>query len=156
MYIILLLNNISININNMKKFGKLIQPKRLLRSLNKKNNLLVFGLVVALIFVALYFISKWVNTREGFSGNSKLYFFYADWCPHCTSFKPTWAELEQESLGVQYEKVDCSDNDNTPALATEYGVSGFPTIIFVNNGTKHEYKGNRSKEDIVSFVKSNQ
>lgn len=144
----------------MKKFGKLIQPKRLMRSFKfNKGNFLHFILAIAGVLLGLYLLSKWTGNfraSEGFEGESKLYFFYADWCPHCTKMKPTWNSLESENLGVSFEKVNCTDNKNVPELAKTYNVSGYPTIIYVNGNNVQEYSGNRTKEDIISFIKSNQ
>ena len=143
----------------MKRFGKLIRPRHLLRSITfKKGNILHFVLAIAAVLLGLYLLSRWNGNfrTEGFSGGAKLLFFYADWCGHCTKFKPTWAALENEDLGVSMEKVNCTDNKNVPELAKKYDVSGFPTLIYVHGDTHREYSGNRSKEDVISFIKSNQ
>jgi thiol-disulfide isomerase/thioredoxin len=141
----------------MKKFGQYVNPRRIMKSaFNKKGNFLYFALAVVAIFVALYYLSKWSGVSEMFSGNSKLLFFYADWCPHCKSFKPIWKELENASLGVQMEGVDCTDNKAVPALAKEHNVSSFPTIILSQGGNNMEYKGDRTASAITAWVKSNQ
>ena len=143
----------------MRNFGKLIRPTHIMRSINfKKGNLLHFVLAIAAVLLGLYLLSKWTGNfrTEGFSGGAKLLFFYADWCGHCTKFKPTWKALESENLGVSLEKVNCTDTKNTPELAKKYNVGGFPTIIYVHGDTHEEYSGDRSKESIISFIKSNQ
>lgn len=135
----------------MAKSSKLLKLKL------KKGNFMHYILVIAAVFLGLFLLSKLVGNvfTERFSGNATLYFFYADWCPHCTKVKPTWSALENENLGVSLEKVDCSDRNNVPELAKQYNVGGFPTIMLVNNGNVQEYSGNRSKEDIMAFVNSN-
>ena len=62
----------------------------------------------------------------------------------------------ESNLGVQLEEVDCSDNNNVPALAKEYNVGGFPTLILVNGSNKVTYEGERSANAIISFIKDNQ
>jgi thiol-disulfide isomerase/thioredoxin len=120
--------------------------------LNKKTNMLLFVGVLLAVFVVLFLLSKFAN-RENFSNGLTLYFFYADWCPHCRNFKPTWAELENDSsISANLQGVDCTDNNNTPALATKYGVSSFPTLILVNGSNKKEYSGARTASAIKSFV----
>lgn len=47
--------------------------------------------------------------------------------------------------------VDCTEN---PDLAEEYEISGFPTIKLFHNGQEIiEYKGKRTIEDFVNFMK---
>ena len=130
--------------------------------------------VVVLILFGLFFLCRsngvLGNNREGFEGsvntltekpNPKenevyLVLFFVDWCPHCKTVKPEWEKLKAESnLGVQLEEVDCSDSNNVPALAKEYNVGGFPTLILVNGGNKVTYEGERTAEALVSFIKEN-
>ena len=114
-------------------------------------------LILLLIVVGGYFLFNWCQKGklELFNGGAKLYFFYADWCGYCKRFKPEWAKLKAEpNLGVQLEEVDCSNE--APALAREYDVKGFPTLILVNGNNKVTYEGERTKEALVSFIKDNQ
>lgn len=116
-------------------------------------------LILLLIVVGGYFLFKWCQNKkspfEMFSGGAKLYFFFADWCGYCKRFKPEWEKLKAEpNLGVQLEEVDCSNE--APALAREYNVKGFPTLILLNDGNKVTYEGERSADAIISFIKDNQ
>ena len=116
-------------------------------------------LILLLIVVGGYFLFNWCQNKkspfEMFSGGAKLYFFYADWCGYCKKFKPEWAKLKAEpNLGVQLEEVDCSNE--APALAKEYDVKGFPTLILVHSSNKVTYEGERSANAIISFIKDNQ
>jgi thiol-disulfide isomerase/thioredoxin len=115
-------------------------------------------LILLLVVVGGYLLFNWYQNGklELFSGEAKLYFFFADWCGYCKKFKPEWEKLKNESnLGVKLEEVDCSDSNNTPSLAKEYEVGGFPTLILVNGGNKVTYEGERTKDAIVSFIKDN-
>ena len=129
------------------------------RNLKKAMNSRYFVLILLLVVVGGILLLKWCQSGklELFSGGSKLYFFFADWCGYCKKFKPEWEKLKAESnLGVQLEEVDCTDSNNTPALATEYNVSGFPTLILVNGSNKITYESARTKDALVSFIKDNQ
>ena len=116
-------------------------------------------LILLLIVVGGYFLFNWCQNKkspfEMFSGGAKLYFFYADWCGYCRKFKPEWEKLKAEpNLGIELEEVDCSNEP--PALAKEYDVKGFPTLILLNDGNKVTYEGERSANAIISFIKDNQ
>lgn len=115
--------------------------------------------ILLLIVVGGYFLFKWCQNKkspfEMFSGGAKLYFFYADWCGYCRKFKPEWEKLKAEpNLGIELEEVDCSNE--APALAKEYDVKGFPTLILVHSSNKVTYEGERSANAIISFIKDNQ
>ena len=116
-------------------------------------------LILLLIVVGGYFLFNWCQNKkspfEMFSGGAKLYFFYADWCGYCRKFKPEWEKLKAEpNLGIELEEVDCSNE--APALAKEYDVKGFPTLILINGSNKVTYEGERSANAIISFIKDNQ
>jgi len=80
--------------------------------------------------------------------------FYAPWCGHCKTLAPVWEELGlqyQSSSDVVIAKIDATANDVSPSL----GIKGFPTIKLFTKGDKAtpiDYEGNRSKEDLISFI----
>ena len=58
--------------------------------------------------------------------------FYAPWCGHCKSLAPVWEELATELKGqVNVAKVDCTKHNG---VAEQFGVSGYPTLIYFNLG----------------------
>lgn len=76
-------------------------------------------------------------------------FFSMDGCPWCTRAKPA-LDTVASTLGsvVPTYKVDASS-----PLTRSFGVSGFPTIVFVDGrGTAHTHKGPRTADAIVGFV----
>jgi len=83
--------------------------------------------------------------------------FYAPWCGHCKKLAPTWEELGttlKSVPSVVIAKLDATANDVDP----RYGVRGFPTLKFFpanNKDAPVEYEGDRSLEDLISFVKEN-
>ena len=129
------------------------------KSVKKMMNSRYAILILLVVLVGGFLLLNWCKQGEVelFSGGSKLYFFFAEWCGYCKKFKPEWEKLKSESnLGVQLEEVDCSDNNNVPSLAKEYNVNGFPTLILVNGDNKITYQGARTANDLVNFIKSNQ
>jgi thioredoxin 1 len=62
--------------------------------------------------------------------------FGAPWCPPCKVLKPILDELGEEygeKLAVL--EVDC---DESPTVATEYGIMSLPTVIVFHNGVPVE------------------
>nr|CAD7609070.1 unnamed protein product [Timema genevievae] len=57
-----------------------------------------------------------------------LVMFYAPWCAHCKRLEPVWAHVAQNlhNTNIRVGRVDCT---RFTSLATEFSVSGFPTIM---------------------------
>jgi protein disulfide-isomerase len=94
------------------------------------------------------------NTR---SSESKMYFFYADWCPHCKSAKPEWDKFHKQFNNKQIGTynivpvgVDCSEGENP--LIQEYGVDGYPTVILVKGDQRVNYDAKITYDNLVKYV----
>ncbi len=135
-------------------------------SLFSKDNLPRLMILVVLLFLLYYVYTTYL--KEGFTdvkpaefsgqvGADKktLVLFYADWCGHCKKFMPEWdndVTPEVTPLGVQVIRVNVGGNSpEEEALKNEYKVKGFPTIVYIKNGTAMEYDGPRSKDEIKAF-----
>nr|XP_015210139.1 PREDICTED: protein disulfide-isomerase TMX3 [Lepisosteus oculatus] len=79
--------------------------------------------------------------------------FYAPWCGHCKKLEPIWHEVgsEMRSSGspVRVGKMDATAYSS---VASEFGVRGYPTIKLLKGDLAYNYKGPRTKDDIVEFA----
>jgi thiol-disulfide isomerase/thioredoxin len=99
----------------------------------------------------------------------QIYFFSADWCPHCKTAKPEWQQFVKQVNGttvnnktIQTIDVDCTDMDssktNDPAivktiqLVKEFDVKGFPTVLAVKDGKKIDYDAKVSLTTLNKFA----
>ena len=58
--------------------------------------------------------------------------FWAPWCGPCKMIAPTLEKLAKENAGkLLVAKVNTDEN---PQWATQYGVQGIPTMLFVADG----------------------
>merc|ERR1711972_491759 len=93
--------------------------------------------------------------------------FYADWCPHCRQFAPTWKQFESKvndgqdimkdadgsKANVRVLKINCVDFEET---CQQQKVHSFPTIRLYRRGTKEkqwsEYNGKREMNGLAAFA----
>lgn len=130
-------------------------------------------LVLVLIYYYMYMDNQYTASKvESFtdsslnvqSGELVVALFYADWCPHCVKFKPTWdGEMTPAINGmktksgkvVRMVKINCEENK---ALATKYGIDGYPTIKIISmdagKETVEEYHEQRNKDAMITYLNS--
>ncbi|KAK6630954.1 hypothetical protein RUM44_003126 [Polyplax serrata] len=77
--------------------------------------------------------------------------FYAPWCAHCKRLEPIWNHVAQalHSTNIRVGRVDCT---RFTTVATEFAVSGYPTIIFIKGNLEFTFRGDRNKDEMVNFA----
>jgi thiol-disulfide isomerase/thioredoxin len=93
--------------------------------------------------------------------------FYAEWCPHCRMFAPTWDEFERSlnaendpivdadgvKANVRALKINCVDFEEA---CQQQKIMSFPTIRLYRRGTKNQWSdfhGPREIEPLKSFAR---
>lgn len=94
----------------------------------------------------------------------KVYFFFADWCPHCQTAKPDWSQFQNNYSGksvndyiVITEEVNCTDLEENPesaSLVEKYNVKGFPTVFAIKNGTRIDYDAKVELNSLNQYVEA--
>ncbi|KAL3658840.1 hypothetical protein V7S43_016206 [Phytophthora oleae] len=81
--------------------------------------------------------------------------FYAPWCGHCKRLAPTWNKLsrtlKENDSKVSVAKVDCTVHRR---VCSRFGVNGYPSLFYINDGQVYRYKGGRSLPAFLDFVES--
>lgn len=86
--------------------------------------------------------------------------FYAEWCRFSNILMPIFDETAEkiktifpQAGKVVLAKVDC---DSQTEVATQFHITKYPTLKIVRNGRigKREYRGQRSADAFVTFVKN--
>jgi thiol-disulfide isomerase/thioredoxin len=138
----------------MKLSKKLSLPKM------NTENVLIAVLLVVLIVLVVMFVKQ---NRETFTGKKVVvYFFFVDWCPHCTTAKPEVAKLANEvkknngklnGVEVVVKQVNAEKNAE---LAKANNVSAYPTVILEKaNGDKVELNKSCTYDNIAELVNNN-
>lgn len=84
--------------------------------------------------------------------------FQAPWCGHCKSMHKDYVSLakkfDSEDKRYKVVAVDLTHWSNQ-RIAIDYGVKGFPTLVYIVNGVKKDYNGGRDASSIADFIKNN-
>jgi thiol-disulfide isomerase/thioredoxin len=99
------------------------------------------------------------NTRDT---EAIIYFFHADWCPHCKKAEPDWNSFmnQYDKTQVNGYKIKCVDvdctsdppSDDAKSLMKTYSVSSFPTVKLLRDDTIVDFDSKITKTTLESFV----
>ncbi|CAH0592199.1 unnamed protein product [Chrysodeixis includens] len=76
--------------------------------------------------------------------------FYAPWCGHCKNLIPEYKKTARALKGIV--KVGALDADQHKSFASQFGVTGFPTIKVFTGKKSNPYKGQRTAESFVDVA----
>ena len=95
---------------------------------------------------------------EGFESAPTFTMYYADWCPHCKSIKPTfktWSSAGSVNVGGKTVFVDMVEADSNPDKMKGKPVKGYPTFLLEKNGQFTEFEGERNPAGWESWLAKN-
>jgi thiol-disulfide isomerase/thioredoxin len=146
---------------------------KLFKTAGDKKYMLMILLSIIFLIAALYVYKNYVTgkirknyvTNDEFSNkdnqeitSADIYFFYTEWCPHCKTAKPVWADFKNQmqnksinGITLNFYEVDC---DKDTATSEKFDVKGFPTIKLLKGNQIIEYDAKPSTVNLIEFVNS--
>jgi len=102
-------------------------------------------------------------TANGNGGDVTIYFFSADWCPHCKTATPEWQNFSHNYNGKEVNgyviscvNINCS-NDKDPKVVEyvkKYKIEGYPTIKMVKENKVIDFDAKVTNSALESFVEN--
>lgn len=138
----------------MAKKSRILSSKFELTPKHVEIILIVTTLLMGIAVVYLYKnkIEKELTEKyQNQQSDKKLLLFYAPWCGASKAFLPTWERLTSE-LNTETYNVDLEENKE---ISNQFNIQYLPTVFLMNGNDKLKYDGDRSYEDIMSFVNNN-
>jgi thiol-disulfide isomerase/thioredoxin len=118
---------------------------------NKVNNIRAIDNIASNLMGYIDGNRAWAEKKQAGGGEKKeVYLFKAEWCPHCTGFKPTWKKLEKE-FNNKYTFITY-DSEKDKNSIKKWDIKGFPTIIKRIGNDMEEYVGPRDEESVKKFI----
>jgi thiol-disulfide isomerase/thioredoxin len=146
---------------------------KIFKSVGNTQFVLTLLIVIVFIFTSVFVYRRYVaggigknyvpnnefsKNGDGANGISSadIYFFYTEWCPHCKTAKPIWADFKNQMSGkkingitLNFFEVDC---DKDTATSDKFNVKGFPTIKLMKGNQIIEYDAKPSTANLIEFV----
>lgn len=113
-------------------------------------------LILASLGMMLYQnIDKFTNTNFMSSSKRQLVLFYSPDCGYCKQVLPIWSKFEMDFNGRKNTVISKINGYSYPDLCKRYGIEGFPTILFIKDGSiVAKYSGDRTYNSFVEFLNS--
>lgn len=121
-------------------------------------NLLVLGVVVAVVGLAFLFYRRRQAPKKSDEPVCEVFYFYTAWCPYCKKARPEWDKFKEplqrttrDGYLLLFTEVDC---DADEALANKFEVTSYPTIKCVKDGHVTDYDARPSLATLNQFLDS--
>jgi len=112
--------------------------------------ILIIFLVIFLVWIIIIFSPKRFRFYQTYRPLKKtFYYFYSPHCPYCITFHSIWETLKDPK--IDFQKIDITKPENKEKVS-EFKIQKIPTLVLLRNREKIEYRGKRTREEILRFL----
>ena len=125
------------------------------KKLFRKPYFIVFFLLILGYIGFMFYKNMEYFTNTSFVNNSRkqLILFYSPDCGYCKQVLPIWNKFELDFNGKHNTQITKINGYSYPDLAKQYKIEGFPTILFIKDGSiVSKYSGDRTYNSLVEFL----
>jgi hypothetical protein len=132
----------------MKKKGIIFNSSKTVKGL------LVIFLVLVILISGLFGFNRFRS--EGFDNNNNSFILvHMKECGHCKELMPVWKDATRSNTtSITMKAVEMNEPEGKK-LCEENDIKSFPTMILIKDNKTTMYDGNRTKEGLLGFLKSN-
>jgi thiol-disulfide isomerase/thioredoxin len=132
---------------------------------------LIVVLLGIFIWAAYIGYNKWIkpkkdNVPPGIyqpvgNRDATIYFFAADWCPHCKKAKPEWSKFvsryDGRTIGgfkITCVHVDCTNAELPEAahMISKFNITTYPTVKMIKDNQTFEFDSKITEKNLEEFV----
>ncbi|MBE8538511.1 thioredoxin domain-containing protein [Geoglobus acetivorans] len=114
--------------------------------MKKKPVLYLVTFLSGVLIAMMLFLSaggEYSNQKPEALEGAKMYYFYADWCPHCQKVKPYVTEMAK-SYDIVFCNLTAGENTLSQEcleIAKQVRIPGVPTILAVKDNKGYLFVG---------------
>ena len=130
---------------------------------------LIIVFVIAGIFAYKWYAQPKINNKDSDdvansnrrNKTAEMFFFHADWCPHCKAAQPEWTEFcnkydKQVVNGyiINCNDVNCTNSDDASIQASiqQFNIEHFPTVKMTKDDYTADFDAKITADSLEKFV----
>jgi thiol-disulfide isomerase/thioredoxin len=135
-------------------------------------HILILILVIVFLLVGQYVYKRSTKSEnfdvandisESRQPGAVIYFFHADWCPHCKKAQPEWESFKQSTDGkmingykVSCVNINCTNEDDSKSneYINKFNIDSYPTVKMVKDGKTIDFESRITTSSLDSFLNS--
>ena len=134
-----------------------------------------YPILIIVLFIIFFLVGYFVYNRhtktETFDvsndnqrGNEVgvvIYFFHADWCPHCKKALPEWNGFSQANDGkdingykIHCVDINCTNEDDSKVTeyVNKFNIESYPTVKMIKDGKTIEFDSRITTTSLNGFL----
>ena len=134
--------------------------------------ILIIVLVIIFLLVGIFVYNRHTKSEAFDVANDNqrdneltmvVYFFHADWCPHCKKALPEWNGFSQANHGkdlygykVNCVDINCTNEDDSKVVEyiNKFNIDSYPTVKMIKDGKTIDFDSRITTTSLNSFLET--